>query len=76
MMKNQSMEDSVSANAVYKYMYNFPQLAAVEFNISAIINEFPLVFIYWKCLAKNVGNGFSETLNLKKISGKSHAKAP
>ena len=46
MMKNQSMEDSVSANAVYKYMYNFPQLAAVEFNISAIINEFPLVFIY------------------------------
>ena len=45
MMKNQSMEDSVSANAVYKYMYNFPQLAAVEFNISAIINEFSLVFI-------------------------------
>ena len=45
MMKNQSMEDSVSANPVYKYMYNFPQLAAVEFNISAIINEFSLVFI-------------------------------
>ena len=46
MMKNQSMEDSVSANAVYKYMYNFPQLVAVEFNIIAIINEFSLVFIY------------------------------
>ena len=33
------------------------------------IIAFSFVFIYWKCLAENAGNGISEPLNLKHILG-------